>query len=223
MELISYLFINGKEIHKFKAKDSEIVSTPLCLEKVSKDWSVELNGLNGYVHDFSVDYHAIAVADILDIYKYLMKKMRQHRMFDFLKQIFISTMMFFGCNLSNVNPLKSASMSSQECKIRAEIVNINSDDPTFYPYSVKISKCSGSCNNINDPYAKICIPDVIKNMNIKVFSLMSRTNETRYIKSHESCKCKCRLDASVCKDIQLWNEDKCRCECKELIDKGCCD
>ena len=73
----SYLFANGKEIYKFKAKDSEIVATPLCLGNISKDWSVDNmkdTGLNGYVYDFSVDYDAIAVDDILDIHKYLMKK-----------------------------------------------------------------------------------------------------------------------------------------------------
>ena len=50
-----------------------------------------------------------------------------------------------------------------------------------------------------------------------------RTNETRHIEWHETCKCKCRLDASVCNNKQRWNNDKCRCECKELIDKGVCD
>ena len=72
-----YLFVNGKEIHKFKAKVSEIVATPLCLGNISKDWSVDNmkdTGLNGYVYDFSVDYDAIAVDDILDIHNYLMKK-----------------------------------------------------------------------------------------------------------------------------------------------------
>ena len=52
---------------------------------------------------------------------------------------------------------------------------------------------------------------------------MSRTFETRHIKWHETCKCKCTLDASVCKNKQRWNDDKCPCECKELIDKGVCD
>ena len=73
----SYLFFNGIEIHKFKANDSEVVAIPLCLGNFSKDWSVdnmETIGLNGYVSDFSVDYDAIAVDDILDIHKYLMKK-----------------------------------------------------------------------------------------------------------------------------------------------------
>ena len=60
-------------------------------------------------------------------------------------------------------------------------------------------------------------------MNVKAFNLISLTNETRYIKWHETCKCKCRLDASVCNNKQRWNEGKCRCECKEVIDKGICD
>ena len=73
----SYLFVNGKEILKFKAKDSKVISTPLCLGNISKDWSVDnmkKTGFNGYVYDFSVDCSAIAVDDILDIYNYLMKK-----------------------------------------------------------------------------------------------------------------------------------------------------
>ena len=55
------------------------------------------------------------------------------------------------------------------------------------------------------------------------FSIMSRTNETRHIKWHESCRCKCRLDTDVCNNKQRWNDHKCRCECKELVDKGACD
>ena len=73
----SYLFVNGTEIYKFKAKDSEIVASPLCLGNISKDWLVDnmkRTGLNGYVYDFSVDYDAADVDDIVDIYKYLIKK-----------------------------------------------------------------------------------------------------------------------------------------------------
>ena len=73
----SYLFVNGIEIYRFKAKDSEIVATPLCLGNISKDWSVDNMkgiGFSGYVHDFSVDYDATDVNDIKDIHKYLMKK-----------------------------------------------------------------------------------------------------------------------------------------------------
>ena len=106
--------------------------------------------------------------------------------------------MLFSYNLSNVNSLECVSINHQECKVRQEIVNINSNEPIFYPFSIRTSKCSGSCNNINDPYAKLCVPDVIENLNVKVFNLMSRTNETRHIEWHEFCKCKCRLNSSVC-------------------------
>ena len=70
-------------------------------------------------------------------------------------------------------------MNNQICKARPQIVNVNSNNPIFYLFNIKTSKRSGSCNNINDPWAKICVPDVAKDLNVKVFNLMSRTNETR--------------------------------------------
>ena len=78
----------------------------------------------------------------------------------------------------SVNSLSCISTTNQECKVRPEIINVNSDEPEFYPFSIKTSKCGGSCNNINDSYAKLCVRDVVKNLNVKVFNLMSRTNET---------------------------------------------
>ena len=96
--------------------------------------------------------------------------------------------------------LSCISLKNQECKTRPQVVNVN--NPIFYPFSIKTNKCSGNCNNINYPYAKTCVPDVIKDLNVKVFNLMSRTNETRHIKWHETCKCKCRLDAIVCYNKQ---------------------
>ena len=110
-------------------------------------------------------------------------------MFSFVKQIFVSAMIFFGCNLSSVNPLECVSMNNQECRVRPEIVNVNSSEPIFYPFSIKTSKCSGSCNNIYNSYAKLCVPDVVKNLNIKVFNLISRNNETRHTEWHKTCKC----------------------------------
>ena len=100
-------------------------------------------------------------------------------------------------------------MVNKECKLRPEIINVNSNEPVFYPFNIKTSKCSGCCNNINDPYAKICVSDAVKDLNVKVFNLMLTTNETRHIKSHETCKCKCRLDARVCNYKQRCNDDKC--------------
>ena len=121
-----------------------------------------------------------------------------------------------------MNTLEYVSMNNQKSKVRPEIVNVNNNESVFYPFSIKTSKFSCSCNNINDPYAKLCVPDVVKNLNVKIFNLKSRNNETRHVKWHGTCKCKCRLDASVSNSKQHWNKDKCMCECKELIDKGVC-
>ena len=132
------------------------------------------------------------------------------KIFRFVKKVFFIGLTIFS-NFTNVNllnaiPLNCISMKNQECKTRPQVVNVN----------------NGNCNNISDPYAQICVPDVIKSLNVKVFNLMSRTNETRLIEWHEKCKCKCRLDAIVYNNKQRWNKNKCRCECKELIDKGIC-
>ena len=73
-----------------------------------------------------------------------------------------------------------AVLNNQECNVRPEIFNVNSDEPVFLPFSIRASKCSGSCNNINEPHANFCVPEVVKNLNTKVFNLMEKTNETRY-------------------------------------------
>ena len=143
-------------------------------------------------------------------------------MFRFIKKVFYIGSLFLSSLVSTIL-LSCISMNNQACKVRPEIVNVNSNEPVFYPFSIKTSKCSGSCNNINNPYAKICVPDVIKDLNVKVFNLMSRTNEARHINWHEMCMCKYSVDASICNNKQRWNDDKCRCECKELFHKGVFD
>ena len=88
-------------------------------------------------------------------------------MFEFIEKVFVVTTSFISCNALNAVPLKCVSMNNQKCRMRPEITNINSSKPTFYSYSINVNKCSGSCNNINDPYAKLCVPDVVNNVNIK--------------------------------------------------------
>ena len=119
-------------------------------------------------------------------------------MFGFIKKVIFLVTTFFSSNVLDVNSLECVSMNNQECKARTKIIDVNNNEPVFYPYSIKVNKCGGSCNGINDPYAKLCVPDIIKNINVKVFNLMSRINEARYIICHETCKCICRLTASVC-------------------------
>ena len=84
---------------------------------------------------------------------------------------FVIKVFFLGLTiLSNfTNPLDCVSMKNQECKTRPEVININSNNPILYPFSIKINKCSDNCNNINNPYANICVPNVIKDSNVKVF------------------------------------------------------
>ena len=80
-----------------------------------------------------------------------------------------------------MNLLECVWISNQEYKVRLEVFNVNSNKPVCFPSSIRISKCSGSCNNINDLYAKLCVPGVVENLNVRVFNLMSKTNETRHI------------------------------------------
>ena len=144
-------------------------------------------------------------------------------MFGFIKKVFFKAMTFFNFNSSGVNSLERFSMNNQECRTRTKIINNNNNEPVFYPFSIRVNKCSGSCNNINDPYARSCVLDVFKNMNLKIFNLISWSNHTKQINWHESCKCECKLNSSACNNKQRWNKDKCRCECKELVNKQECD
>ena len=91
-------------------------------------------------------------------------------MFRFFKEVFYIGSLFLSSLLSTTL-LSCISMTNKKCKVRPEIVNVNSNEPVFYPFSIKTSKCSGSCNNINDPYAKICVLDEVKELNVKVFNL----------------------------------------------------
>ena len=86
-------------------------------------------------------------------------------MFRFIEKIFLMGLAFL-LSLVSTTTLSCISMNNQACKVRPEIVNVNSNELVFYPFSIKTSKCSGSCNNIKDPYAKICVPDVVKDLNV---------------------------------------------------------
>ena len=125
-------------------------------------------------------------------------------------------------NVLKVNTLECVSVINQKCMRRPKITEANSDEPVFFPYSIKINKFSGSFNNPNDPFAKLCVPDIVKNINVKVCNLMTRINETKNIVWHETCKFICRLSKEVCNSRQVFN--KCRCEFREdLISKLTCD
>ena len=108
-------------------------------------------------------------------------------MFEFVKKsVFIGLTIL--SNFTNVIPLSCISMKNQECKTRLQVINVDSNNAIFKPFSIKTSKCCGNFKNINNPYSKICVPDIVKDLNVKVFNLMLRTNETRFIEWHETCK-----------------------------------
>ena len=85
-------------------------------------------------------------------------------MLAFIKMCFFTGLVFLS-TLTGINSLSCISMNNQECKVRPQLVNVNSDEPVFFRFSIiKTSKCNGKCNNINDPYAKMCVSHVVKKL-----------------------------------------------------------
>ena len=118
-------------------------------------------------------------------------------------------------SILKVKTLECVSVINEKCMSRPKIT-----ERVFYPYSIKVNKCSGDYNNIN---VKLCVPNIVKDINIKVFNLLVRINESRKIVWHETCKCVCQFTSATCNDRQEWDENKCRCECKEdLVSKLAC-
>ena len=113
--------------------------------------------------------------------------------------------------------LECVSVINRKCTLRSKILDVNESvgEALFYPYNVLVNKCRGSCDTLNNPMAKMCVPYIIKRINMKVYNFLLRLNETRNVLWHESCKCVCRLNSSVCNSKQIWNSDTCRCDCHE--------
>ena len=113
--------------------------------------------------------------------------------------------------------LECVSVANQKCMPRPKILDVNEGigEALFYPYKVLVNKCSGSCNTLDNPMSKICVPKIIENVNMQVYNFLMRLNETRNVLWHESCKCVCKLSSSVCNNKQIWNDDTCRCDYNE--------
>ena len=120
-------------------------------------------------------------------------------------------------SILKIRALECLSVVNQKCMPRPKILNVNEGigEALFYPYNVLVNKCSGSCDTLVNPMSKICVPIIIKNVNIKVYNFLIRLNETRNVLWHESCNCVCKLNSSVCNSKQIWNSDTCRCDCNE--------
>ena len=85
----------------------------------------------------------------------------------------------------------------------------------YLSYNVLVNKYSGSCDTINNPMAKLCVPGIVKRVNMQVYIFLMMLNETRSVLWHENCKCVCKLNSSVCNNKQIWNSDTCKCDCNE--------
>ena len=108
-------------------------------------------------------------------------------------------------SILKVRALECVSVINQKCMPRSKILDVNEGvgEALFYPYNVQVNKCSGSCNTLDNPIEKLCVLNVIKGLNMKVYNFLTMLNETGNVLWHESCKCVCKLISSVCNNKQI--------------------
>ena len=211
----SFLLVNATKLYQFNANTSKIK----CPGNVSKDFTInnmKKTWLKGVVRCFSVDFNPIDTNDILDIHKYLMKRIWYKVMFGLIKKIFIGLL----TGLVNVsNHTKYISLCNQNCMIQTTLINLHpykySQEFQYYPFSVKLDRCVASCNTINDLANNVYIPNKTEHLNLSVFNIITKINKSKTLTKHISCKCKCKFDGTKCDSNQWWNNDKCRWECKK--------
>ena len=115
--------------------------------------------------------------------------------------------------------LECVSVINRKCMSRPKILDVNEGvcEALFYSYNVLVNKCSGSCDTINNPMAKLCVPGIVKRVNMQVYNFLMNLNETRSVLWHERCKCVCKLNSSVCNNKQIWNSDTCNEDFASII------
>ena len=120
-------------------------------------------------------------------------------------------------NIIKTKALECVSVVNQKCTSRPKILDVNEGvgEALFYLYNVLVNKCSGNCDTLDNPMAKMCVPNIIKRINMKVYIFLMRLNETRNVLWHESSKCVSLLNSPVCNNKQIWNSDTYRCDCNE--------
>ena len=133
----------------------------------------------------------------------------------YLKKIF--TRLISIANASN--HVKCKSLSNQKCMIQPTLINLHPNEYSqefhYYPFSVKLDRCVGSCNTLNDLSNKVCVPNKTEDLNLSVFNMITGINESKTLTKHISCECKCKFDGGSCNSDQWWNDDKYQCECKK--------
>ena len=144
---------------------------------------------------FSVEFNPIDTNAILDIHKYLMKKI----MFGIIKKMFI---VLLASIVNASNHTKCMSLNNQKCIIQRTLIHLHpkeySQDFHYYPFAVKLDRCVGSCNTLNDLYDKACIPNKTEDLNLSMLNMITGINESKTLTKHISFKCKCRFDRTKC-------------------------
>ena len=215
-----FLLVNTTKMYQFKVKDSEIEKYHLRLGNNSKGFTannMKKTVLSGYVYQFYVDYDIIIIiiiiiintSNIVNIHKYLMKNMYYQIMFGLIKKILMGLVI----NIVNAsNYTKYVSLSNQKCEIQPTLTNLHPNEYSqeFYYYSlpVKLDRCVGGCNTLNDLTTKVCIPNKTEDLNLSVFNIIAGINELKTLTKHISCECKCKFDGTKCTSNQWWNNNK---------------
>ena len=137
-------------------------------------------------------------------------------MFRLIKRIFMGLLISI---VNASNHTNGVSLSNHKCMIQPTLINLYPNEYSqefhYYPISVKLDRCVGSCNTLNDLSNKVCVPNKTEDLNLSVFNMITGINESKALTKHISCECKCRFDGRKCNSDQWWNNDKCRCECKK--------
>ena len=137
-------------------------------------------------------------------------------MFEIIKKIFI---VLLSNVVSKSNHTNCLSLSNQKCMIQPNLINLRpneySQDSHYYRFTVKLNKCVGSYNTLNDFSNKVCVPKKTEDLNLNMFNMITRINEPKILTKDISCKCKWRFDGKKCNPDKWWNNDKGRCECEK--------
>ena len=141
-------------------------------------------------------------------------------MFELMKKIFIGLLAGL---VNGSNHTKYVSLSNQKCIIQPILINLHPNEYSqefhYYQFAIKLDRCVGSCNTLNDlSNNKVSIPNKTEDLNLSVLRMITGTDESKTLTKHVSCECKCKLNGTKGNSNQWWNNDKCRCECKKIID-----
>ena len=200
----SYLFVNGRQELKFKAKTDHLVKEKLCIGNLSDQWTTsetEKTGVYGKIYDFVMDYKQISgVKAFYDMHRYLITKHNINPQRTYKMWLINLTISLF--SILKVRALECVSVVNQKCMPRPKILDVNegAGEALFYSYN---------------PIEKLCVPNVIKILNMKVYNFLTMLNESRNVLWHESCKCVCKLNSSVSNNKQIWNSNTRRCDYNE--------